>query len=104
MDEGELPGREQLVEAAKTKEVIQALVNSEGWHMLLDVMKARRASLEQQVLHQVLTDGNSVYRQEFMKGQAYQLLLIEQIPEQMLLDAEQVMAVLTPEEQEDNDE
>jgi hypothetical protein len=104
---GELPNKDQLVEAVKTREALTALIKSEGWAILQSTLKARRVALEQEVLHKCLGDGNSVYRQEFMKGQAYQVLLLEQLPDTIIETAgdavEAIRALLTPEEQEDED-
>jgi len=96
--------REQSIEAANIKEAMQALLTSKGWHIISESLTVRRKHLEDTILHQVLSDQNSVFRQEFMKGQAYQLLLLEQLPKVMLTDVEAVLDVLTklsPEENED---
>lgn len=82
---------EQRVTAAKTKEAMERLIASEGWHILMGIVDGRREALEQQILHKCLEEGNSVYRQEFMKGQAYSLLLISQLPKATIEESSEVL-------------
>lgn len=93
---------EQLAEAVKTKEALQALLRSEGWDILRAILKDRHASLLNEVMYNCLDDTRSVYRQEYMKGQAYMIQFLLNMPGTLKEEAEAVVDTL-PQAEDDVD-
>lgn len=91
---------ERVVEAAKTKELFGALLASEAWHKLQDIVKARAANIQHSILSQPIgaDDSMGIYKQEFRKGHAIGLLEVELLVKQELGMAEEIFKL---EEDED---
>jgi len=102
VDEAGYEGKEQRVEAVKTKEAIDRLIASEGWHILREVLKARVEILRGLVMNSFLTDPGEVYKQEFIKGQAYELSQLLKTPGHILLDAEGIISLVPPDEKDED--
>ena len=91
---------EDQIEAVKTKEVLTALKRSEGWNILMDILKVRHERLINEVLYRCLDDTNSVHRQEFNKGQAYMLKFLMNMPDGLLEEAEAIIGINPQDEDE----
>ena len=81
---------EQIVEAAKTKEILSRLKASEGWDTLQAIVSARAMAIQHSILAFPVEDEIGIYKQEFRKGHAIGLLEVAKILDQVLASAEDV--------------
>lgn len=95
--------KEQHQAAVVQKEAISVLLRSQGWDILRAVAKGQVELLQQQTMLVPLKKLDDALEQEFNKGHAMGIAAFLKIPENMLEEAEAVIARLGGESEEDNE-
>lgn len=65
-----------------------------GWIRLKEIVEGQVSARMGSVLFRVLEDQNSVFAQEYMKGEIQGLRLVLALPDQQMAEAEAVLAQL----------
>lgn len=91
---GEEQWREQRKAAVMQKESFRGLTQHPGWERLREIVEGQINARTGAVLFRVLEDQNSVFAQEYMKGEIQGLRLVLALPDQQMAEAEAVLAQL----------
>jgi hypothetical protein len=86
--------RGQRKAAVLQKESFRGLTQHLGWENLKGILEAQISARIGRVLFQVLADQNSVFAQEYMKGEIAALKLVLELPGQQISEAEAVLSKL----------
>lgn len=94
--------REQRRAAVIQKEAFRGLTQHPGWEKLREIIDGQIAARMGEVLYKVLGDANSVYAQEYMKGEIQGLRLVMALPDQQMAEAEALLSRLGLTDEDDN--
>lgn len=94
--------REQRRAAVIQKEAFRGLTQHPGWEKLREIVAGQIDARMGRVLYQVLDNENSVFAQEYMKGEIQGLRLVMALPDQQMAEAEAVLSRLGLVDEDDN--
>lgn len=93
--------REQRKAAVIQKESFRGLTQHPGWEKLSEIIEGQIGARISTVVFQALGDANSVYAQEYMKGEIGALKLVLSLPAQQMQEAEAVLSKLGLEDEDE---
>lgn len=76
------------------------LLRGQGWDILMRVLENQIGHLTNQVLLTPLTSMDGALEQEFNKGHLMGLRAFAKVPQQIIEDAEAIIATITPDEED----
>lgn len=92
--------RGQRKAAVLQKESFRGLTQHPGWEKLKEIIEGQIGARTGAILFKVLADQNSVFAQEYMKGEVAALRLVLELPGQQMAEAEAVLSKLGLEEED----
>ena len=96
----------QLSEAHKHKEIMESLINHDGWK-LIDANLTAQILERTSKLEDPLSSADLIYLHEYMKGARQAFRFIQALPKSIMDTASEVIEAInkeTPEEEEENGE
>lgn len=95
--------QDQYQAAVVQKEAISVLLRSQGWDILRAVAKSQIELLQQQVMLVPLKNLDGALEQEFNKGHMMGVAAFLKIPENIIEEAEAIIASLGGESEEESE-